>query len=765
MRSVVSGVSSPALVTVWGWGALLLVFSTAVSAQSSLGLGVSVSQAIYYPGDQLRLSVSATNGPGGGGAADFYTGVILPDGVTIATVGPLGAARLGSLAQPAAFLPLATNVPLGSPFTASVDPLFSYAWNGSEPLGAYQIFMVAVRTGGFADNRIDAGDILAVQFGRLHVRQPATLLVEGDRTATGTLTEAGGALGATGSSGAGYTMTFPAAALTGDRVISMTPLASAPGLPITGLLGGVRFGPDGLQLDRAATLSVTVPPGLPLAGIVGFTTKDDGTGFEIVPVTIVGRTVSLAVSHFSTGGVGQSVCGPSVTSAVGIAACQNMAQSLAEAATIIANLDNFPVPVRVLLASELNFNMRGWINQFILPTLRDVANANNRDPTLHDSLMVALREKIQIDAMLQMTEMLDPASGLEDELRAINDALPAALEGRRLAANASCLADRANFLVHIARVREVVQAKELLGYPINAANRGLSCVQLFVDITYPGVVPDAGAEFVATAEPKFSDGQPLVNGVPSLVTLEAVDRGADISAPAFAQALGRVTLRTLIKGRTGAALGPQFDLRATVNDLALTRVIVVSRPHRITVVARQVEGRKQLRAGSLTSPFSLVGEEAIRLFAQELSSLPEDPDPGTATVDESAVRLSFNTNRTVISGSGHLGNSAAGDADSRVFLETRATVRLAGGAFQCRFDLTTTQFSLGATPAFVATVRRNGSVVFQTTTTRTVDQVCTEGDYTLEVDTSSQISRPNPSPGSGSRTYAFTITLEPTPAP
>ena len=534
--------------------------------------------------------------------------------------------------------------------------------------------------------------------------------MEGDRTVARTITEAGGALSATGSSGAGYTLTFPAGALIGDRVISVTPLASAPGLPITRLLGGVRFGPDGLQLAQAATLSVTVPPGLPLTGIVGFTTKDDGTGFEIVPVTIVGRTVSLAVSHFSTGGIGQSVCGPSVTSTAGIAACQTMAQSLTEAATILENLDEFPVPVRVLLASELNFSMRGWINQFILPTLRDAANANNLDPTLHSALTVALREKTQIEAMLQMTAMLDPASGLQEEFAAINEALPAALEGRRLAANASCLADRANFLVHVARVREVVQWKETLGYPVNAANRGLSCVQLFVDITYPAVVPDAGAEFVATAAPKFSDGQPLASGVRPLVMLEVVDRGADIGDPTFVQALGSVTLRTLIKARTGAALGPQFDLRATVNDLALTRVIVVSRPHRITLLSQQVEARKQLRAGSQTSAITITRAGNARVFAEELSSLPADPDPGTATVEESEVLLAFSTNRTLITGSGHLGNSAAGDADSRVFLETRAGLRLAGGTFQCRFDITTTQFSLSATPAFVATVRRNGTL-------------------------------------------------------
>lgn len=113
--------------------------ATAVSAQPVLDLGVATTRVVYYPGDELRLSVSVTNVPGGAGLAHFYTGVILPDGVTIATVGPSGAARLGTIAQSAAFLPVATGVPLGGPFAASVDPLFNYAWNGSEPLGAYQI--------------------------------------------------------------------------------------------------------------------------------------------------------------------------------------------------------------------------------------------------------------------------------------------------------------------------------------------------------------------------------------------------------------------------------------------------------------------------------------------------------------------------------------------------------------------------------------------------------------------------------------------------
>ena len=59
-----------------------------------------------------------------------------------------------------------------------------------------------------------------------------------------------GAVSATGSSGAGYTLTMPAGALIGDRAISVTPLASAAGTygPIAGHSWSVEILPF---LDQA----------------------------------------------------------------------------------------------------------------------------------------------------------------------------------------------------------------------------------------------------------------------------------------------------------------------------------------------------------------------------------------------------------------------------------------------------------------------------------------------------------------------------------
>src|SRR5262245_43976443 len=104
-------------------GLLPCVLLSGPAMGQGLGLGVSTSQQLYYPGDRLELSVSATN-TGLPAVADFYTGVILPDGVTIATIGPGGSARLGTLATPAAFVPIATNISLAGPFAVAVDPLF-----------------------------------------------------------------------------------------------------------------------------------------------------------------------------------------------------------------------------------------------------------------------------------------------------------------------------------------------------------------------------------------------------------------------------------------------------------------------------------------------------------------------------------------------------------------------------------------------------------------------------------------------------------------
>jgi hypothetical protein len=83
---------------------LLLVASVTSAGAQGLTLGVAANHDFHYPGDRLELTVSAQN-TGGAGVADFYAGIITPDGQTVVTIGPNGQIRLGSLASPAASSP------------------------------------------------------------------------------------------------------------------------------------------------------------------------------------------------------------------------------------------------------------------------------------------------------------------------------------------------------------------------------------------------------------------------------------------------------------------------------------------------------------------------------------------------------------------------------------------------------------------------------------------------------------------------------------
>ena len=69
---------------------------------------------------------------------------------------------LGSLAHPDAWRPIVAGVRLDTPFTFSQPTFFMYRWTGSEPPGAYRLFIAAVKSGALGDNSIDRGDIVVL---------------------------------------------------------------------------------------------------------------------------------------------------------------------------------------------------------------------------------------------------------------------------------------------------------------------------------------------------------------------------------------------------------------------------------------------------------------------------------------------------------------------------------------------------------------------------------------------------------------------------
>lgn len=568
------------------WGRLALgvvaLSAATVAAAQTLSLSAATDRALYYPGDTLRLTIAAQNA-GGPGTADFYTGLILPDGVTIATIDPSGGVAIGTAAAPAAFRPLARGVGLAGPFSASIDPLFQYAWTGAEPLGSYTVFFAAVRAGGFADNRIDGGDLLAVQFGTLVLRTPATTVPESTPVSTMVTADQGGTVSAQSAAGIRYALTIPPDALIADTTITAAPIASSAGLPVDTLIGAVRFGPDGLKLREPATLTVTMPSAIRPLGIVGFSVNDDGTGFTVLPVTVSGQTASITVTHFSSAGIGISRCGANVTTAVGRDACQRMATDLSDAADIVAaGPDTFPLPVRVLLAAEIATELRTWLAS-TKRILEDASDPGRTDSAQHHLTMVALRELSAIEAIVELTSGLNTGAVVASELAATQAQAAPAIVARRSVANARCIAtdiaERRETSIYLGRILELAGEAEARGLPVDARTRGVTCVRLKVDVAFPATVPAGGAAITASARLEMADGLSILDTRVDQLghTIDLVDRGqAIIAQPQAANFFGSVTLVSFVQPRSTAGT-LAFDVRADVPSIGFSEIRRVSR--------------------------------------------------------------------------------------------------------------------------------------------------------------------------------------------
>lgn len=124
--------------------------------------------------------------------------------------------------------------------------------------------------------------------------------------------QANGSMTVYGSDGNTYTLDVPADALRSDVDITMTPLASVGGLPLSnGLQAGVEILPHGLRLREAATLTITAPDPVPVDEQVPFVFHEDGEDFHEYPAALplpgeVGdaSTVRIPLWHFSSVGVG-----------------------------------------------------------------------------------------------------------------------------------------------------------------------------------------------------------------------------------------------------------------------------------------------------------------------------------------------------------------------------------------------------------------------------------------------------------------------------
>jgi hypothetical protein len=110
-------------------------------------LALRLNQDAFRPGETLAAAVEVDGGP-----ADLHVAVILPDGVTT-----LFLTNLDTLSY------IVSTIPRG-PYPVTAGSSLTHTWAGLEPAGVYHLVAALSTPGSLADGRIDAGDVVALDW-------------------------------------------------------------------------------------------------------------------------------------------------------------------------------------------------------------------------------------------------------------------------------------------------------------------------------------------------------------------------------------------------------------------------------------------------------------------------------------------------------------------------------------------------------------------------------------------------------------------------
>ena len=136
-------------------------FSVTVTSTTPMSIATGVNSTVFAVGQTLVAS-AVLNSQAQAGAADFFTGLLHPDGNTIEFLTSRGGVAIGSLANPFSFQPVAVGVPLGSPISVDVPNVIVHQWTSAEPRGTYVFFVLAVRSGTFGDGILSCNETLGL---------------------------------------------------------------------------------------------------------------------------------------------------------------------------------------------------------------------------------------------------------------------------------------------------------------------------------------------------------------------------------------------------------------------------------------------------------------------------------------------------------------------------------------------------------------------------------------------------------------------------
>jgi hypothetical protein len=494
-----------------------------------LNLELTLNRTSIVPGQRLVAGISVNN-PGGGPAADFVFAVVLPGGVTVASVGPGIGVRFGRFSDLRTIVPVARNVSLAGPFQYADPGFFAYDFAGAEPFGTYRFIFAAVTAGALNDGALGAGELLAVRMTDVTL-SASGVVVDPLRTATVMVTPAGGTVQTTAADGTVLALTVPPNSVKTPTAISITPLVAFDNAPTGRLVAGIRAEPSGLYFDPPLTLTITLPPGFqpPAFGVSGLLADDNGQNAQPVSATLAGNVVTLQVPHFSLAAVTfldgwLFECTPAL-SAQHAAACQQL-QPLyaAELARIAAAGGGIGTAFKDSVLPIL----QTWMQGSILPRLADAQLPGAPDPQVKPE---GALEELSVWLWVYRPvfgEVSDrgnaggglPLGALIDQAQ--SEARLTFIAGMN-ANNIKCLADKPQVSRYVSNILYLLVSWSF-GVPFGAERPAMNyCVDLHIDAAAPPVLtPGQPSLMPVDVRVRFTDDTELP-GVDVSLAITATD--------------------------------------------------------------------------------------------------------------------------------------------------------------------------------------------------------------------------------------------------
>jgi hypothetical protein len=130
-----------------------------------------------------------------------------------------------------------------------------------------------------------------------------SITLDSSRRVTHKITPEGGTLSTTAANGTVFTLRVPKNAVLSDLEVSMTPITTINGLPLTGgYIGAVHLEPEGMEFLEPVKLTIRAPQPFDTSKLTGLNSHELGKGFYLQPRTVSGQTITLSLAHFSNPG-------------------------------------------------------------------------------------------------------------------------------------------------------------------------------------------------------------------------------------------------------------------------------------------------------------------------------------------------------------------------------------------------------------------------------------------------------------------------------